>query len=379
MRALRTSVCSNFCGGICSGWVRERVVIEETNEEATRVGGQFQLQIRTIDVPLALLLSRALTPAAKLLWIRLRFDATHRRQRSHVPERLAKRTCLARSTVYEALKRAAASGWLVPHRDRSSGKRRWRTLFPALDDRTIVKIPVDLIRASHAVRPQALLCYGLLQATSTFNGLAGEFKWAEFSKLTGLHLKTVKRAVRALAKARWIATAQKNRLAPIWFRLQHADQAYKEEMQKGLEESKYGGEGLMRALLSLNVDTRECVDGARPYFLENPSTKERMELDRFYPVNRVAFEFNGPQHYVATGRFSKQEVAAQRKRDALKRQICKEKEIALVVIQAEDLSLTTMRRKVGDKLPLRALRGFKQTIQYLNTCSQSYRKAARSG
>ncbi len=338
---------------------------------------RVQLKLRTIDVPLALLLSRALTPAAKLLWIRLRFDATHKRQRSQVPERLANRICLARSTVYEALKRAGASGWLAPYRDPSSGKRRWRPVYPALDDRTIVKIPVDLIRASHALRPQALLCYGLLQATSQFNGLAGYFKWAEFSQLTGLHLKTLKRAVRSLAEARWIAIAQENRIAPIWFRLQHADQAYKEEVKRRLERSKYRGEALMRAHLSLIADTRECEDGARPDFLENPASGERMELDRFYPVDRVAFEFNGRQHYVAAGPFSKQEVAAQRKRDALKRQICKHQEVALVVIHAEDLSLTTMRKKVGDKLPQRILRGFKQTIRYLKACSQSYRKVAR--
>ncbi len=337
---------------------------------------RLHLQLRTIDVPLALLRSRALTPAAKLLWIRLRFDAMHRRQRSHVPERLAKCTSLARSTVYEALKRATASGWLVPQRDPSSGKRRWRTVCPVRDDGTTVKIPVDLIRASHAVRPQALLCYGLLQETKGFNGVAGYFKWAEFSKRTGLHLKTVKRAVRALAEARWIATAQESRLKPVWFRLQHADQAYKEEVARRLEESKYGGEALMRAHLSLIADTRVCQDGARPDFLVNPSSKERMELDRYYPVHRVAFEFNGPQHYVATGRFSKPEVVAQRKRDALKRRICKDEEVALVVIHAEDLSLTTILKRVGDKLPLRTLRGFKQTIQYLKSRSQRYRNAA---
>ncbi len=339
---------------------------------------QLRLQVRTVDVPLALLLSRSLTPAAKLLWIRLRFDATHKRQRSHMPDRLAKRTGLARSTVYVALKSAVASGWLVSYRQRSSGKRRWRIGFPALDNPSVVKIPVDLIRASHTVRPQTLLCYGLLQATSEFNGLTGFFKWAEFSKKTGLHIKTVKRAIRALAAAHWIAIRQENRRASLWFRLQHADQAYKAEVARGLGESKYSGEGLLRACLSLIVDTQECEDGARPNFLENPSTGERMELDRFYPVDRVAFEFNGRQHYVATGRFSKQEVIAQRKRDALKRQICKDKKIALVVVHAEDLSLTNLRRKIGDKLPMRVLRGFKQTIQYLKHCSQRYIKAAQS-
>ena len=135
----------------------------------------------------------------------------------------------------------------------------------------------------------------------------------------------------------------------------------------------------MRSFLSLIADTRECEDGARPEFLVNPASGEKMELDRYYPVHRVAFEFNGRQHYVATGRFTKQEVAAQQKRDQLKRQICRENRIDLVVVHAEDLSLAGMSRKAGALLPLRALRGLKQTIRFLNRCGLRYQKAAESG
>lgn len=332
----------------------------------------------TIKVPLSLLLSKDLTPAAKFLWIRMRFDAMHPRKRPHHPRRLAKRTGLARSTIYEALRQAEATGWLVPYLDPASGRRRWKTACP-VRDRRIAKIPVDLIRASHALRPQAILCYGLLQATPRFNGRTGWFKWAELRELTGLHLRTIKRAVRALAEERWIAMAQEHRRKPIWFRLQHADEAFKDEVQKGLERANHVGEALMRSLLSLIVKTRECEDGARPGFLVNPASGEKMELDRYYPVDRVAFEFNGRQHYEATGRFTKQEVEAQKKRDRLKRQICKEKKIALVVVKAEDLSLAGMLRKAGALLPRRALRGFKETIRYLNGCGKRYQKAAASG
>lgn len=337
-----------------------------------------QSRPRAIAVPLSLLLSKDLTPAAKFLWIRLRMDAMHPRKRSHRPRQLAKRTCLARSTIYEALRQGTASGWLVSYFDRSSGKRRWKTACPARNPRGVVWIPVDLIRAAHALRPQAILFYGLLQATPKFNanGRAGQFKWTQLRELTGLHLRTIKRAVRALAEARWITMAQENRRSPIWFRLQHADQAYKEEVKKSLERASYRGEALMRSFLSLITATKECEDGARPEFLVNPASGERMELDRYYPVHRVAFEFNGRQHYVATGRFTKQEVAAQRKRDQLKRQICKEKQVRLVVVHAEDLTLAGMLRKVGALLPLRALRGFKQTIRFLNRCGLHYQKAA---
>lgn len=335
--------------------------------------------IRSIKVPLALLLSTELTPATKLLWIRMRFDEMHPRRRSHSPRQLAKRTCLARSTVYEALRQAVDTGWLVQRTDRVSRKRRWKTACPVPVNRGVVTIPVDLIRSAHALRPQSILCYGLLQATPEFRARVGTFKWAELRALTGLHLRTLKRAVRALAEARWIVIVQAHRRAPIWFRLQHADQAYKEEIKKDLEQASYVGEALMRSMLSFIVDTRECEDGARPEFLVNPISGERLELDRYYPVHRVAFEFNGKQHYVAGGRFTKQDVAAQRKRDRIKHQICKEKKVQLVVIHAEDLSLCGMLKKARASLPLRTLRGFKETIRYLNYVGMRYRISAASG
>jgi len=132
----------------------------------------------------------------------------------------------------------------------------------------------------------------------------------------------------------------------------------------------------MRALLSLIVDTKVCEDGSSPEFLLNPASGKLLEFDRFYAADGVAFEFNGPQHYVATGRFTKREVAAQRKRDALKRRICKEEAITLVVVHPIDLSLSRMWRIVGDLLPRRVLRGFKQTIRFLNQCTERYRNAS---
>jgi len=333
--------------------------------------------LQAIEVPLALLLSKDLTPAAKLLWIRLRFDAVHRPHRSHSPCRLAERTGLARSTIYEALRQAAQAGWLIPHTDKRSGKRRWKTACPAPQPRGFARIPVDLIRAADTLRPQAILCYGILQALPDFNGrgMAGSFKWAQLRELTGLHLRTLKRAVRELADAKWIALAQEHRKAPVRFRLQHADEAYQVEAERRLERAAFVGESIMREYLTLMVPTGECEDGARPGFLVNPATGERMEFDRYYPVHRVAFEFNGKQHYEAGGRFTKEEVAAQKKRDELKRQICRQQGIRLVVVHAEDLTLKGMLKKleeVGDLLPRRSLRLYKRTIRYLDECGRRY-------
>jgi len=330
--------------------------------------------LQAIDVPLALLLTKDLTPAAKFLWTRLRFDEidarirTSKRRRPHAPAKLAKRTVLARSTIYQALKRATTTGWLVPEQ---SGGQGWRTACPVSPGPS-VKIRVDLIRSSHALRPQAILCYGLLQAVPSFNGRAGNFKWAELSRLAGLHLKTVKRAVQELVDARWIYVVQRNRVSPVEFFLQDADQAQKEAVQRDLENADFKGEGIMRSILSLIADGKECHDGSKPDFLVNPSTGNKLEFDRYYPFENVAFEFNGPQHYRPTGRFTKREVTAQRKRDAVKRKICKDKEVALVVVHGDDLSIPKMLKKIGDLLPRRALRGLKKTIRFLNECGRRY-------
>lgn len=333
--------------------------------------------IRSVAVPVSLLFSKELTPAAKFVWIRLRFDEIHRGGYPHLPRQLKKRTGLSRSTVYDALRQGAESGWFVKFQDPKSGRGRWKTVWPDRGGQRVVHFPVALIRAAHVLRPQSILCYGILQLLPDFRAKSrsGTFKWAELSVRTGLHLRTIKRAIRALAESRWIVMAQKHRRARIWFRLLNADHAYKEEVRAKLDRVEYAGEALMRSFLSLIVDTKECEDGARPEFLVNPASGERMEFDRYYPLHRVAFEFNGKQHYVATGPYTKQQVTAQRKRDRLKRQICKEKGIDLVVVHANDLSLTGMLRKVGSLLPRRALRGFRETIRYLNHLGRRYQQS----
>ena len=353
-------------------------------EGATAVAAPLRPTIDAIEVPIALLFEKRLTPAAKRLWMRLALDEQHPRPRSRSSKKLAKRTGVARSTVFAARRRGVATGWLVPVRNRDSGRVWWRSACPAKGS-GFVRIPVDLIRDIERIRPQEVLCYGFLQLVPSFNGLSGEFRWAELRRLTRLHMRTLRRAVRSLAEASWIDIKQKNRLAPIWYRLQHADEARLDETRRRLEDRtsrqtrNQVGEAIMHEALALIVGTDQCVEGARPDFLVNPATGERLELDRYYPKHHVAFEFNGPQHYVATDRFPKKVVEAQRRRDAVKRRICKRYGIDLVIVRAEDLGIATLLRKVGDRLPRRSLRIFRQTIRYLNKRAVRYRQAASEG
>lgn len=362
------------------------------------------MPIYMIDVPLGFLLDRTLTPAAKLLWIVFHIDAERRRKASHRPMHLARRTGLARSTVHLALKQLSASGWIRLQRKHPFGKRRWLAVRPpaattigSSADRSVgdtyVKIPVDLVDLSDApagVRPQAILCFGLMQAVPRatkgpggwFKGSTGWFKWAELSQASGLHVKTLKRAVGALVAAGWVTTVQKNRVASIRYKLQHADEARIEAIQKRLDEADHVGQELMRVTLDVITTDTQPWDGAKPQDLVNSSSGERLEIDRLCLKHHAALEFNGRQHYEATGRFTKQEVAAQKRRDAIKRRYCRENDITLVVVHAEDLSIEGMLKKVGNLLPLRdpqnpqVPRGYERTVRYLEAVCRGYRKRA---
>ena len=98
----------------------------------------------------------------------------------------------------------------------------------------------------------------------------------------------------------------------------------------------------MREILSLIVAAAGFVDDGSLSFLVNPRTRQQMQLDRFYMYEKVGFEFNGYQHYLATARYDQQTVDRQRARDAAKRVLCAENGVGLVVVHAQDLSVSAM-------------------------------------
>lgn len=188
-----------------------------------------------------------------------------------------------------------------------------------------VPVPGDLL-ADHRVGGQSRILYGHLQLTPAFRHPTGQFTYACLSDLA--------------------------RFCP---------------QSRGCPWRGRGGQG-----------TTATGDNAAPGFLVNPLTDERMELDRFYPP-AVAFEFNGPQHYGATGRFSAEDAARQRGRDYMKLGICVEKGITLLIIHPEDLTLESMRQRIGPLLPMRDLAGQEPLMEFLKSISRRYRAAARRG
>lgn len=305
-----------------------------------------------VSVPIALLRDPDLTAAMKVLWMARRLDP------SAGPADLERLTGLSRHTVLTGLGLAR----------RPYGGPR-------------VKVPVALL-AERTVGALAKLVYGLLQTIPTFRGQGGVFTNTTLGALTGFSRSSVRRAVGELVNAGWLQVTQESRVRPIRFTLgspaEMQRQSEIELVQRRLRRDGYKGEALMQEYLSLLIESDQFTDNARPGFLVNPLTKARLELDRFYPPG-LAFEYNGNQHYRATGRFSQADVEAQRLRDLIKAGLCLYQGIQLVIIDAEDLSLEGVRNKIPACIPLRSLAGKEHLIDHLETASLSYRLAEKAG
>ncbi|HYF94990.1 MAG TPA: hypothetical protein VD969_22470 [Symbiobacteriaceae bacterium] len=132
----------------------------------------------------------------------------------------------------------------------------------------------------------------------------------------------------------------------------------------------------MQEYLSLLIDSDEYTDNARPGFLVNPLTGERLELDRYYPPS-VAFEYNGDQHLRMVAGFSRENP--QHLRDLIKAGICLHEGVHLVIIDGADLTLQGITRKIGRSMPLRNLAGHEPLMDVLELASIKYKAASAAG
>src|SRR5690606_28205901 len=105
--------------------------------------------------------------------------------------------------------------------------------------------------------------------------------------------------------------------------------------QQRLGKTKFHGESLALLWADALVRSRTYEDDAFPNCLTNPKTGHLMQVDRFYEDDRVAIEFNGPQHDGPTERFSAKEAREQMARDRLKREILRRQKITLLTIRPE--------------------------------------------
>jgi hypothetical protein len=179
----------------------------------------------------------------------------------------------------------------------------------------------------------------------------------EASLLCGLEWKSVEARYRKLEAAgwlRWLGTANGHERIRCPMAVIPAE--IQVELAKLLERdyghSQKKGEFLMKRHLDLWIRSDDFVENHRPDALISPLTKQSLELDRHYFKLRIAFEFNGSQHYGVTPLHGDQKAFdEQRARDLIKASLCKEAGIRLIIVTAEDLVPEAFKRLLPDVLP----------------------------
>ncbi len=174
----------------------------------------------------------------------------------------------------------------------------------------------------------------------------------EICLLSGLADRaTVIRHLHALAEAGWIAvTGRRPHIYALHNPLREQLQNDAQQAVLRIQKSDWKGEAILRELLNLFVEDRDFIDNARPNFLQI-SSGGTLEYDRYYYKARVAFEFNGPQHYGSTERFPQFEQ--QQARDGIKIRRSVENGVHLIEVTRDDLEPERLLARIDHRLPLR--------------------------
>ncbi|NPV53728.1 MAG: hypothetical protein HPY71_09425 [Firmicutes bacterium] len=175
----------------------------------------------------------------------------------------------------------------------------------------------------------------------------------ELVRLTKKSRCAIRRYYRELEQAGWVKTIrQSGRSAIIPTMPKEVEKAYIMRIKHNLDMSGHRAETVMKRFLDFLIPDDNYIDNARPQFLRNPDTGQPLEYDRYYLAG-VAFEFNGDQHYGPTEMYpDKQAFKERRKRDLIKLGLSMEKNIKVIVVTRDDLTLKKMISKIPPELPV---------------------------
>lgn len=105
------------------------------------------------------------------------------------------------------------------------------------------------------------------------------------------------------------------------------------------------GETLLNAYLDLfitaTVFNTDKETSAHPYFLVNPKTKSKLEIDVLFEDLHIAFEFQGEHHYTNSKTLDK---------DQFKLTECHEKETVLIPVNPSQLNCNTLQELIVNSI-----------------------------
>lgn len=340
----------------------------------------------TVPVPARIVGDRSLPPVARYLYMVLLSQCTPGvwQCRLSLPELLTQCGFGSTNTLRGHLARLARAGWLSV--EKAGGRRpaRYHVRTPRgrLSAEITVPVPASLIRLP-SLSPAAKCLYAALLAHREPGSRRCTARQPEVLGWAGLGSDhTVRDQAGQLRQAGWLRVHRSPGGTGTTYELLDPHRAAREHalerVRLRLAREAHKGEAVMKELLNVQVADDRFQDNARPGFLVNPLTGERLEFDRYYLAG-VAVEFNGRQHYGPTAAFpDPEEARLQRLRDLVKYALAAQQGIRVVVVHPEDLSFERLAAKLKGLLPLRELRKEDPVVRHLDRFSNAYaRKAAQ--
>ena len=198
---------------------------------------------------------------------------------------------------------------------------------------------------------------------------------AHLALVSGVSGPVVKRECKALKEEGWlsfdITKSQRTIITPT------ALDEVQQELVKWLDGVRAtwfpAGENIMRSMLDNTVAVSGCLDNCRPTHIANPTSGYRLEFDRFYYSQGVAFEFQGIQHRRRTSLHkSDEEFEDAQIRDLVKIGLSVKHDIEVVEITEADLRIDRIVTKIPDRLPLLRVDRASEYVRRLDRIGQEY-------
>jgi hypothetical protein len=330
-----------------------------------------------VRVPLAVLESAELTSSEKLIWVALAARVGMLGNQRFARTRLARSLGMCRQTVAGAMRQLAALGWYAAGKPCEPARLAKHAAVHALT----IPVPLRLLLdASIPVRARVVrMQLGAVRARD------GELpnRYASVAQAIGSGVKAVRRAVRQLVTSHWLALEQTNRVAPVSLTarnpVRESFDLLKARIVMDIAVAEFTGEAFMNAAVLVLVGSEHGETHAAPDWLRNPETDAKMHFDRYHGPERVALEFNGPQHDHATDLYDEEAVTRQRALDVIKQEVSDANGVHLIIVRPQDLSLDTLRRLVQGWLPLRDLVGGESVVRFVEKLLSDYRRACSGG
>ena len=126
----------------------------------------------------------------------------------------------------------------------------------------------------------------------------------------------------------------------------------------------------MCEFLDMYLEGHEHIDNYRPEWLTNPSTGQRLEIDRYYPRFKVGYEYQGEQHLRQVEGF--ENIRYRNYLDGMKSKMAKNAGVEIVRVEPVELQIHPMLHKA--KRAYRHLEKLNKAQGISNTNSRRIRK-----